>query len=55
MELMNYVDSYVQWLIIYGLGFLIYFARPAGIVSLLDPITARLSKAFRRPQPEKSA
>jgi branched-chain amino acid transport system permease protein len=55
MELMNHVDSYVQWLIIYGLGFLIYFARPAGIISLFDPIIARLPKAIRRPQPEKSA
>jgi branched-chain amino acid transport system permease protein len=55
MELMNYVDSYVQWLIIYGLGFIIYFARPAGIISLFDPIIARLPKAVRRPQPEKGA
>lgn len=56
MELMNHVDSYVQWLIIYGLGFIIYFARPAGIISLFDPIVARLSKAVRRPpQPEKGA
>jgi branched-chain amino acid transport system permease protein len=55
MELMQYVDSYVQWLIIYGLGFIIYFARPAGIISLFDPIIARLPKSIRRPQPEKSA
>jgi branched-chain amino acid transport system permease protein len=55
MELMQFVDSYVQWLVIYGLGFVIYFARPAGIISLFDPIIARLPKAIRRPQPEKSA
>jgi branched-chain amino acid transport system permease protein len=55
MELMQYVDSYVQWLVIYGLGFIVYFVRPAGIISLFDPLIARLSKAVRRPQPEKSA
>jgi branched-chain amino acid transport system permease protein len=53
MELMQYVDSYVQWLIIYGLGFVIYFARPAGIISLFDPIVSRLSRPARRPRPEE--
>jgi branched-chain amino acid transport system permease protein len=56
MELMPYVDSYVQWLIIYGLGFVIYFARPAGVISLFDPIVKRLSsRTVRRPQPEEGA
>jgi branched-chain amino acid transport system permease protein len=34
MVLMPYVDAYVQFLIIYGIGFTLYFVRPAGLISL---------------------
>jgi branched-chain amino acid transport system permease protein len=36
MVLMPYVDAYVQFLIIYGIGFTLYFVRPAGLISLFD-------------------
>jgi branched-chain amino acid transport system permease protein len=35
MVLMPYVDAYVQFLIIYGIGFTLYFVRPGGLISLL--------------------
>ncbi len=34
MELMQYVDAYVQWLIIYGIGFIIYFLVPKGLAGV---------------------
>ena len=36
MILMPYVDAYVQFVIIYGIGFTLYFVRPAGLISLFD-------------------
>ena len=31
MELVQYMDAYKQFLIIYGLGFIIYFVLPRGL------------------------
>ena len=53
MQLMQYVDAYVQFLVIYGLGFIIYFALPKGSIWHLRSdrrSCARLVRAPRRRQ-----
>jgi ABC-type branched-subunit amino acid transport system permease subunit len=42
MVLMPYVDAYVQFLVIYALGFVIYFFMPRGLVSLVDIVGSRV-------------
>jgi branched-chain amino acid transport system permease protein len=54
MELMPYMNSFVQFLIIYGIGFVIYFVRPAGLVSILEAVWTRLPWVSGRPQEQKS-
>ncbi len=57
MELMQYVDAYVQWLIIYGLGFIIYFLAPKGLVGMIDGLTERVRRVGRqakKPQDESA-
>ena len=38
MELVQYMDAYKQFLIIYGLGFIIYFALPRGLISVFEAL-----------------
>jgi branched-chain amino acid transport system permease protein len=47
MQLMQYVDAYVQWLVIYGIGFVIYFLVPKGLVGLLENLWTWIAKAVR--------
>lgn len=57
MELMQYVDAYVQWLIIYGLGFVIYFLAPRGLVGVFESLwkVIRAGRAPRKPAQDESA
>jgi len=53
MVLMPYVDAFVQFLIIYAIGFVIYFVRPRGLVSVFDGLLERLPWAGRPSHAEK--
>jgi ABC-type branched-subunit amino acid transport system permease subunit len=57
MELMQYVDAYVQWLIIYGIGFVIYFLAPRGLVGVFESLwkVIRAGRAPRKPAQDESA
>ena len=48
MELVQYMDAYKQFLIIYGLGFIIYFVRPRGLISVFEALWNRLSQRVFR-------
>lgn len=57
MELMQYVDGYVQFLIIYGIGFVIYFFAPKGLVGIIAAVWAlvqRLARPSRKPQDDSA-
>jgi len=47
MELMPHMDAYAQYLIIYGIGFVIYFLVPRGLISLLEVPWRYLSQSVR--------
>ena len=49
MVLLPYVDAYVQFLIIYGIGFTLYFVRPAGLISLFELVSGHLPWTGRTP------
>lgn len=52
MQLMQYVDAYVQWLVIYGVGFVIYFLAPKGLVGIIEAIWTRLVRVARPSKPQ---
>ena len=52
MQLMQYVDAYVQWLVIYGIGFVIYFLFPRGLVGIFEVIWTRLVRVARPAKPQ---
>jgi branched-chain amino acid transport system permease protein len=47
MQLMQYVDAYVQWLIIYGIGFVIYFLVPKGLVGIIESLVSLVQRTGR--------
>lgn len=47
MELMPYMDAYVQYLIIYAIGFVIYFVLPRGLISVFDGLARYLPRSVR--------
>ncbi len=55
MELMPYVDAFVQFLVIYAIGFVIYFAWPTGLVGMLSWVWNRLPWAAGQPGAEKTS
>lgn len=57
MQLMQYVDAYVQFLVIYGIGFVIYFFAPKGLVGIIDALwvlVQRLARPGRKPQDDSA-
>jgi branched-chain amino acid transport system permease protein len=52
MELMPYMDAFWQFLITYSIGFVVYFVRPAGLISVFDGLQGRLPWTSRRPTTE---
>ena len=57
MQLMQYVDGYVQFLIIYAIGFVIYFFAPKGLVGIIAAVWAlvqRLARPSRKPQDDSA-
>lgn len=53
MWMMPHMDAFVQFLIIYAIGFVVYFVRPAGLISVFDGLQGRLPWTGRPSHAEK--
>ena len=55
MYLMPHVDAFVQFFVIYAIGFTLYFVWPAGLISLLEKLWRLLPWMARPSEPGKGS
>ena len=53
MAMMPYVDAFIQFTVIYAIGFVIYFVRPEGLASVFEGLLKRMPWAGRLSHAEK--